>query len=633
MARKFTTEDFITKAKEIHGEKYDYSKVEYINSETKVCIICPKHGEFFVKANNHINCKNGCPFCAKENSSKSQRKTTEDFIREAREVHGNKYDYSKVVYKNATTNVTIICPEHGEFEQKPYVHIGQKSGCPRCSRPNTKLNTNEFITKALEVHGNKYNYSKVVYKNYKTKVLIICPEHGEFEQIPNVHLSGSGCPRCYSENRYLIKEQFITKSREVHGNKYDYSKVEYKNFNTKVTIICPIHGEFQQRPNDHLNGKYGCPKCGLKKIGDTKRSNITEFIKRSREVHGDKYKYSKVEYVNSATNVTIICPEHGEFEQTPMSHLLGSGCPKCVGKNKTTEDFIREAREVHGNKYDYSKVEYVNSQTKVCIICPEHGEFWQRPNSHLRGRGCNKCHCPNAINDTNEFITKAREVHGDKYDYSKVVYQGVDTKITIICHEHGEFEQKPYDHIKLKRGCPNCVGLTKKYKFNLLEEFVDEYYLRDFLMTNDENLIYIILRNIEKIDPKFNPIVKDIDRVLRSDSTNPIEDLEDKYRTPNETVTPDETVTSDTVDGEINTTTIDDIDLDDDDAVEAFINKTNIKVEKKEPTIDELTKARENEINLINTIEHMLTPEDLKFIKDKFLNDKRRNWMLERDKR
>lgn len=166
----------------------------------------------------------------------------------------------------------------------------------------------------------------------------------------------------------------------------------------------------------------------------------------------------------------------------------------------------------------------------------------------------------------------------------------------------------------------------REYKFNLLEEFVDEFCLRDFLMTNDENLIYIILRNIEKIDPKFNPIVKDIDRVLRSDSTNPIEDLEDKYRTP------DETVTSDTVDREINTATIDDIDLDDDDAVEAFINNTNTTVEKTEPTIDELTRARENEINLINTIEHMLTPEDRQFIKDKFLNDKRRNWMLERDK-
>jgi hypothetical protein len=168
----------------------------------------------------------------------------------------------------------------------------------------------------------------------------------------------------------------------------------------------------------------------------------------------------------------------------------------------------------------------------------------------------------------------------------------------------------------------------REYKFNLLNEFIDEYRLHDFLMTNDVNIIYIILRNIEKENGhKFNPIVKDLDRVLRSGSTNPIEDLEDKYRAS------DETVTSDNVEEEINTTTIDDIDLDDDDAVEAFINNTNTTVDKTEPTIDELTRARENEINIINTIEHMLTPEDRQFIKDKFLNDKRRNWMLERDKK
>ena len=132
---------------------------------------------------------------------------------------------------------------------------------------------------------------------------------------------------------------------------------------------------------------------------------------------------------------------------------------------------------------------------------------------------------------------------------------------------------------------------TRDYKFNLLNEFIDEYRLKDFLMTNDVNIIYVILRNIEKIDPKFNPIVKDIDRVLHSDSTNPIGDLEDKYRTSDEIETMDSDVE------EVTSVNIDDIDLDDDDAVEAFINNTNTKVEKTEPTIDELTRARENEIN------------------------------------
>ncbi len=117
-----------------------------------------------------------------------------------------------------------------------------------------------------------------------------------------------------------------------------------------------------------------------------------EFIKKAREVHGDKYDYSKVEYVKSKEKVNIICPEHGEFSQTPQKHLYGQGCPQCGNKPKiTTEEFIKKAREVHGDRYDYSKVVYVDAQTDVCIICRQHGEFWQRPSHHTDGRGCKKC--------------------------------------------------------------------------------------------------------------------------------------------------------------------------------------------------------------------------------------------------
>lgn len=117
-----------------------------------------------------------------------------------------------------------------------------------------------------------------------------------------------------------------------------------------------------------------------------------EFIKKAREVHGDKYDYSKVEYVKSKAKVTIICPEHGEFLQTPQKHLYGQGCPKCGHKSElTTEEFIKKAREVHGDKYDYSNVEYVDAKTNVCIICKQHGVFWQRPSHHTAGRGCKKC--------------------------------------------------------------------------------------------------------------------------------------------------------------------------------------------------------------------------------------------------
>lgn len=124
-----------------------------------------------------------------------------------------------------------------------------------------------------------------------------------------------------------------------------------------------------------------------------RRKTTEEFIERARKVHGEKYDYSKVKYVNNCTKVCIICPEHGEFWQTPNDHLSGRGCPKCALEKfrSNTEEFIEEAKKIHGDKYDYSKVNYINNYTKVCIICPEHGEFWQTPSNHLSGRGCSIC--------------------------------------------------------------------------------------------------------------------------------------------------------------------------------------------------------------------------------------------------
>lgn len=245
--------------------------------------------------------------------------------------------------------------------------------------------TKEFLAKAKAVHGDKYDYSKVNYVNATTKVTIICPTHGEFEQAPRAHLSGQGCPNCCGNRRYTT-EDFIEKAKIKHRDKYDYSKVKYVNNTTKVTIICPSHGEFEQTPKIHLSG-LGCPACS----GGVKITT-EEFVERARKVHGDKYDYSKVNYVNSSTKVIIICPIHGEFEQAPTNHLSGQGCPNCGGRKRlSTDDFIEKAKKVHGDKYDYSKVNYFNSETKVTIGCPIHGEFEQTPNAHLSGQGCPIC--------------------------------------------------------------------------------------------------------------------------------------------------------------------------------------------------------------------------------------------------
>lgn len=351
-----------------------------------------------------------------------KRKTKEEFIKDAREKHEGKYDYSKVDYVNAKTKVCIICPGHGEFWQTPTNHLSGK-GCPTCgaeNRSEKKSSTKEkFIEKAKEKHGDKYDYSKVKYITCDTKVCIICPGHGKFWQTPANHTQGKGCPKCKGdklrERRTSTKEEFIKKANEKHNDKYDYSKVHYVNNATKVCIICPEHGEFLQTPANHLVGQ-GCPTCGFENSLEKNSLTKEDFIKKANEIHDDKYDYSKVEYVNSKTKVCIICPEHGEFLQLSSQHLRGAGCPKCGGTCVLTkEEWIASARLVHGDKYDYSKVNYVNSKTNVCIKCPEHGEFWQKPDSHTRGAGCPKCN----LSHLERSVMMCLDDMGITYEYQK----------------------------------------------------------------------------------------------------------------------------------------------------------------------------------------------------------------------
>ena len=270
MTKKLTKEQFIEKARQIHGDKYgDYAKVEYVNSRTKVCIVCPKHGEFYMGANSHLRGR-GCPKCANEERSKKYTLPQDEIIRRFKKIHGDKYDYSKVKYINLQTKVCIICPIHGEFWQTPTGHYFMKEGCPKCSGSGNFYNNEYFISKAHEIHGDKYDYSKVNIDTTHDMVTIICPKHGEFRQRAYSHIEGYGCRKCADEKRkemfLLSQDEIIQRFKEAHGNKYDYSKVEYKGLNTKVCIICPIHGEFWQTPFAHSSVKHGCPQCQKSKM-------------------------------------------------------------------------------------------------------------------------------------------------------------------------------------------------------------------------------------------------------------------------------------------------------------------------------------------------------------------------------
>ena len=340
MPKKKTTEQFIKNAIAVHGQRYRYDFVVYSRNSVKVYILCLTHGPFLQTPSSHLM-GSGCPDCGLISRSNKRRKPPSVFPKEAKEIHGDFYDYSLVEYVNCNTKVIIVCPLHGEFPQKPVKHLAGQ-GCPDCGDTRgagkNRKPLDEFIKEAKEKHGD-YDYSLVIEypKNNKTKVTIICPRHGKFHQSPNSHLRGSGCPDCgdvtTANKRRKPPADFHKEARAKHGEFYDYSLVEYVNNHTKVTIVCPLHGEFLQAPADHLGG-HGCSDCGDIITADNRRKPLDELIKEAKEVHGDYYDYSIVEYVNTMTPVTIICPQHGEFPQRPLNHIqLRQGCPECGDEN------------------------------------------------------------------------------------------------------------------------------------------------------------------------------------------------------------------------------------------------------------------------------------------------------------
>jgi hypothetical protein len=285
---------FVERAKKVHGDKYDYSLVECTNYSDKIVIICSIHGKFLQRLSHHLS-GHGCSKC----SIVSRTSTSENFINKSILVHGDKYDYSLVHYVNAEIEVKIICKKHGEFLQKPHIHL-RGGNCPTCSinklrkipigkfvkkhsklinKCNKFLGTNEFIRRSNLIHNNKYIYSKSIYTGINNKLAITCPTHGDFEQKAITHLRGHGCTKCWEStmgdfDRYT-NEYFINESNKIHRNLYSYDKTNYINSKTPVVITCPIHGDFSQVAANHIQG-YGCKKCS--ETISSKQKEIINFL-------------------------------------------------------------------------------------------------------------------------------------------------------------------------------------------------------------------------------------------------------------------------------------------------------------------------------------------------------------------
>lgn len=297
--------------------------------------------------------------------------------------------------------------------------------------------------------------------------------------------------------RYEINDVFYGKKskRFIILEKY------IKNNNRYYKIKCCSCGEVSERLSCRCeinSEKYlGCSGCAK-----NYSSNTEEFIEKATKVHDNRYDYSLVKYINSKTNIDILCKEHGVFKQTPNNHLLGKNCPKCVGGTPhNTEDFIKIANNKFGDLYDYSLVEYKNNTTKIKIICKEHGVVEVEPKNFLKGRGCNMCF-PKLLSNTDDFIKKSNVIHSNRYNYSLVDYKNINTLVKIICPVHGEFEQTPSAHLSGK-GCKLCnsVGgynltLTERNKNIWLNDFTNLYVFK--LKNDNEEFFKIgIAKNIK----------------------------------------------------------------------------------------------------------------------------------------
>ena len=304
----------------------------------------------------------------------------------------------------------------------------------------------------------------------------------------------------------IKKNNFIEKAKKIHGSKYNYSLVKYNDSHTKIKIICPKHGIFEQKPANHISGQ-GCKKCANEKLSKVKKLTTKEFIERSKKIHNNKYDYSLVIYRDGRLNVKIICPKHGIFEQKAKVHLYGSGCKKCINenlskKNKlTTEEFIKKAKKIHGDKYDYSLVKYTNNLNNIKIICPKHGVFEQKPRDHLQNKGCQKC----------SFIFSKNEKDIISFLNENKINNIIENSRKII---------SPYELDIYLPDFNLAIEYCGLYWHS--EKFIDKnYHLNKLKLCNDNNIRLITIFEDEWINKK-NIIKNKLKSILNIDDTKKI---------------------------------------------------------------------------------------------------------------
>jgi len=409
--------NFIIEAIKVHGEKYDYSKIKYINCKTKVIIKCKvmDHSEFMQIPASHISGA-GCPTCGIERSAALKLKDKEWFISKAIKKHGDKYDYTDTNYTKSQDYVIIMCKKvtHIAFTQKANNHL-QGDGCPQCAKEEASIRQRrtkeELVKQSILIHNDLYNYDMVIYISNHIHISIKCNKCLKiFEQTPANHLRGNGCPDCAIHKRAIVqtftKDTFIKRANIIHSNKYMYDNTIYINSQTKIIISCSIHGDFIQIPNSHLQG-YGCNQCAIDKNSFAQRFTNEQFIEKCLEIEGNskKYDYTQTKYITMGKKITIFCKLCSKlFDQYANNHLNKEyGCNACCNNSKISkpqkqwlrfleisnpsiEHGLKSGGEHRIKNSRYYADGYISINNTIAEF---QGCFWH---------GCTKCYPRDAIN-------------------------------------------------------------------------------------------------------------------------------------------------------------------------------------------------------------------------------------------
>lgn len=413
-----------------------------------------------------------------------------------------------------------------------------------------RSSTEEFIAKAREVHGDKYSYEKTVYTGCTKPLIVTCRLHGDFETTPHKHVSGGqGCPECGKISRAAKRNkgaQFIERAKAIHGDKYDYSLVDYKTCKDPVEIICNTCGKhFQQTPDNHINTKKGCPVCGRKKASTeaaksrkgkkVQRCTTEEWIKKVLKRYpenAEKYDYSHVVYTKSDERVEIICKTCGRvMHPKACAHFSGQGCKTCAARATASEkaisfqDVVERCRETHGDNYEYFEDSYVNASTPMKIRHKECGNiFMQRPEFHYgKGQGCPRC-CHNQSTGEKDVLSFIKGIYSgvveenawvlENFKYPSKKKMELDIylpELKLAVEYNGVFwhsvdrKGKGY-HLQKRKACEKqgirMLSIWECDWQDSRKRPIIERYLKNALGVKDEKTVYARKCTIKDVDNK-----------------------------------------------------------------------------------------------------------------------------------